>query len=239
MNKMKSKLTLIVAILITASTAEVFGQERVNREKLNFGEKSEILTKATGWSYNSTLGEWIDYNNVISKDKDYKDKYKSLQGRWMMSRISQNFISIQTKAIDYKGETYYALVIEKWDGRYEYPTIKKDWYTFQETVGYIFSSDEYKKLLNIEGLIELKTQYDVSLGSKYQEYENVKFLDLIQTELSRDKSKDPRYYTFPIMKSNEGAIRFYLPSASLYSKYDFEKEYFETDPDNFAKIILK
>ena len=53
---MKFKLTLIT-LLMTGSLLQVFGQERVNRKKLSFDTTSETLLKATGWAYNSTLGE--------------------------------------------------------------------------------------------------------------------------------------------------------------------------------------
>lgn len=236
---MKFKLVLIT-LLMTGSLFQVFGQERTNREKLSFDTTSGTLSKATGWAYNSTLGEWIDYENVISDSKDYKDKYKSLQGQWMMSRISQNFQKVQTKTVTYKGTIYYVLIVEKWSGRYEYPSIKEDWYTFKQTIGYIYTKEEYQKLMNLDTLIELKTKYMVNMGSKYEKYDETKFLDLIQTELSQEKRKYSSEYTFPIMKSKEGAIRFYLPdSFSSYSKYDFEKKYFETDFESFTKIILK
>jgi hypothetical protein len=236
---MKFKITLFL-ILMTGSLLKGFGQERINREKLSFNSTSGILFKAIGWAYNSTLGEWIDYVNVISDDKDYKTKYLSLQGAYMMSKTSQNFQKVQTRTVIHKGKTYYVLMVDKWSGRYEYPSIREDWYEFKETIGYIFSEEEYQKLLNIESLVELKTQYSVSIGSKYEKYDEIKFLDLIQTELSTEKSEFSYEYTFPIMKSKEGAIRFYLPdNFSTYSKYDFDKEYLETDFESFTKIILK
>lgn len=236
---MKIKLTLI-ALLLTGFTLQIFGQERTNREKLSFETTSGTLLKATGWANNSTLGEWIDFVNVISDNKDYKVKYKSLQGSYMMSHISQNFKKVQTKTVSYKGTIYYVLIVDKWSGRYEYPSIREDWYEFKKTIGYIYTREEYQILLNIESLVELKTQHMVSIGSKYEKYDETKFLDLIQTELSKEKSKYSSEYTFPVMKSKEGAIRFYLPdSFSTYSKYDFDKKYFETDFENFTKIILK
>ena len=154
----------------------------------------------------------------------------------MMSHTSQNFQKVQTKTVNYKGITYYVLFVDKWSGRYEYPSIKEDWYEFNETIGYIYTKKEYLKLLNIESLVELKTLYKVSMGSKYEKYDETKFLDLIQTELSTEKSEYSTDYTFPAMKSKEGAIRFYLPDYfSSYSKYDFEKEYFETDIESMKK----
>ena len=52
-----------------------FTQERVNRPKLKFEASSDTLTKATGWAYNETLGEWIDYENTISDEIKQKNQY--------------------------------------------------------------------------------------------------------------------------------------------------------------------
>ena len=236
---MKFKLTLIT-LLMTGSLLQVFGQERVNRVKLSFDTTSETLLKATGWAYNSTLGEWIDYENVISDNKDYKTKYKSSQEDYMMSKTSQSFQKVQTRTVTYKGTAYYVLIIDKWSGEYKYVAIREGWDTFKETIGYIYTKKEYQKLLNIESLVELKTKYKVSMGSKYEEYDEIIFLDLIQTELSQEKSEYSSEYTFPVMKSKEGAIRFYLPDNFLSnSKYDFKKKYFETNFESFEKIVLK
>lgn len=236
---MKYKLTIII-LLITGSIVQVYGQERTNREKLIFETTSGALLKAKGWAYNSILGEWIDYENVICDDDKYKVKLKSLLGAYMMSYTIQNFLKVQTRTVTYNEIVYYVLIVDKWNGSYEYPTIKENWNVFKETIGYIFTKDEYQKLFNIESLVELKTQSVVKMGSKYEKYDEIKFLDLIQSELSSKKRKYPLEYTFPIMKSKEGAIRFYFPdSFSAISKYDFEKKYFEADFEKFMKIILK
>lgn len=218
-----------------------FGQDRVNREKLSFLDKSNQLTTAVGWSYNTTLGEWIDYNNVIEDDKSYKEKYKSLQGSYMMSHSTQNFISIQTKTLVYKDIKYYVLLVEKWDGHYKYPNIKEDWRIYKTMYGYIFTEIEYNKLNNINGVMNLETQYMVFMGPYYEKYDEIVFLDKIQTNLSSEKSKYIFTYTFPIKKTETGDIRFYVPNCSSYDKVkaDFEKEYFETTFDNFSKFIIK
>jgi len=232
---MKYKLILI-SLYMTFSISHIYGQERTNRVKLTFEKTSETLLKAIGWSYNSTLGEWIDYANVISDEKEFKNEYKSLQGAYMMSQTSQNFLKMLTRTVTFKGTTYYVIIIDKWSGQYEYPAIKEDWYEFKETSGYIYTKEEYQKLFSFESLIELKTKYIVSMGSKYENYNEIVFLDLIQTELSKEKSDYSFSYTFPFLKSKEGAIRFYLPD---YSTHDFEKEYFEADFDSFKKIVIK
>jgi hypothetical protein len=239
-SKMKNLKVMMMTLMMCLMVMVSFGQDRVNREKLSFLDESNKMTTAVGWSYNTTLGEWVDYSNVIENDKTYKDKYKSLQGSYMMSHRSQNFISIQTKTLVYKDNKYFVLLVEKWNGYYEYPSIFEDWTEYKAMYGYIFSETEYNKLLNINGVLNLETQYMVSMGSSYEKYDEVVLLDKIQTNLSSEKSKYSSTETFPIIKTESGDIRFYVPSYfTSYSKFDFDKEYFETTFDNFNRFIIK
>ena len=244
-SKMKNLKVMMMTLMMCLITMVSFGQDRVNREKLSFLDKSNQLTTTVGWSYNTTLGEWVDYNNVIENDKTYKEKYKSLQGSYMMSHRTQNFISIQTKTLVYKDIKYYVLLVEKWNGDYQYPNIREDWRIYKTMYGYIFTETEYNKLNNIDGVMNLETQYMVSMGSYYEKYDEIVFLDKIQTNLSSEKSKYSSTYTFPIKKTETGDIRFDVPNSfstssySSYNKVDFEKEYFETTFDNFSKFIIK
>ena len=234
--------TTFLSFLMMLSILKVYGQERTNREKMVFDKTSGILSKSTGWSNNTTIGEWVDYENVIENNKDYKTKYKTLQGSYMMSQREQSFTQVYTKTTSYKGIEYFVLIVEKWSGEYKYPSLKQDWFEYKQTIGYIYTKEEYQKLLNINSPtpIEIKTKHSVSMGDKYEKYDETLFLDLIQTELSKTPSSYSSDYIFPIMKSKEGGIRFYLPHYNFsFSKYDFSKEYFETDYDNFSKIIIK
>jgi hypothetical protein len=89
------KKSYVLIFILFFLTQQVFGQERTNREKLSFVTSSENkLSKATGWAYNTALGEWVDYENVISDDKDFKVKYKSLQGAYMMSLSFESKLSM-------------------------------------------------------------------------------------------------------------------------------------------------
>jgi len=232
---------ILFGIAIMTMTSSLFGQARVNRQKISFINQSEKITKATGWAYNATLGEWIDYENVICQDKDYKTKYKSLRS-YMMSRRSQNFLNIQFKTVSLDSNTYFVLMVEKWQGRYKYPSIREDWHLWKETFGYIFTESQYDKIKSSDSIVELKAQYQVSLGSNYEKYDEVKFLDLIQTELKSGKSKYLKYI-FPIKKTNvdgQNLVRFFVPVYfSSYSNNDFEKEYFEIAQIDFDKIMIK
>ena len=113
----------LITIILLISVLQIFGQDRVNRQKLSFIDKSNVLSKVTGWAYNSTSGEWIDYENTISNDKSYKtDQLKSLQGKYMMS-MTNSFIDMQTKTLIFKENKYYVLIINKWTGSYYYPEL--------------------------------------------------------------------------------------------------------------------
>lgn len=240
---MKFKLIALSA-LISFSLSVLKGQERVNRQKLSFDTSSGVMTKSTGWAYNSTLGEWIDYDNVISARKDYKDRSKILQGSYMMSKTDQNFLGVQTKTMKFRDTTYYVLIVEKWEGEYEYPSIKEDWYEFKITYGYLFTKEEYQKILNLDsGTLSIKSKFKVSMGSKYERYDETKFLDLIQSEILKGRDKWNSDYLFTISKSSKKLVRFYVPYVDRnytysFSKYDFKESYFETDSENFNKVLL-
>jgi hypothetical protein len=239
MKKVNFKLMLSL-LLINIAFLKTIGQERVNRQKLNFNSTSDVMIKAIGWSYNSKLGEWIDYPNTINDDKDYKTKYKTLLGTYMMSH-NENIISIKTKSLIYNSEDYYVLIIEKWRGNYEYPSIKENWREFKQINGYIFTKSEYLKLKNLEGTLILSTPKFVHMGALYEKYDETKFLDFIQTELSKNKNEKENSinYALNVTKTKEGKIRFLTDLVAPYSDFKFDKQYFETDIENFSKIIIK
>ncbi|MEN2413077.1 hypothetical protein [Flavobacterium mesophilum] len=237
MKKRNFKKILLILLSLSA-ISNLTGQERVNRPKLTFNSTSEVITKAIGWSYNSKLGEWIDYANTINDDKSYKTKYKTLLGSYMMSH-NENFISIKTKSLIYDNVDYYILIIEKWKGSYEYPAIMENWREYKQINGYIFTKSEYMKLQKLEENSVLITPNLVYIGSLYEKYDETKFLDLIQTELSKNKSESSIKYAFNVTKTKEGKIRFLVDLIPPYSDFKFDKQYFETDIENFSKIIIK
>jgi hypothetical protein len=236
---MKKLLVFSLALISFAS----YGQDRINRSKLAFQQSSENLSSSTGWSYNETLGEWVDYNNTIDNDKFFKDKYKSLQGRYQMSK-RVNFNNLQIKTLIFEGTKYYILIHDKWSGRYKYPSIRQDWVEFKKVDGFIFSEAEYQNLLNYKTInFYCVVEYDL----EFEEYNETKFLDLIQTELSKPKDSYDRKYGskwgMMITKTKDEKIRFLTPIildlAVKYKQFDFTKMYFETDIGNFNKLTIK
>jgi hypothetical protein len=232
-----------------------YGQDRVNRSKLSFEQSSNVLTKSIGWQYNKTLGEWIDFENVISGDKEYKEKYKILQGQHQMSKSGFDFISLQVKTLTFNDVKYYILIHNFWAGRYKYPSIEQDWISYKKSDGYIFTESEY---FNLKEYKKVTFSDVVEYDLEFEEYNETKFLDLIQTKLSTPKSSyEIKYgpstrWGMLINETKEGKIRFLTPTDLKYVEftptkmnpydmrvYNFEKTYFETDLSNFTNLVLK
>jgi len=222
------KLTLHV-ILFCVCFTHIYGQERINRDRLNFEQKSEILTNASGWSFNQLSGKWIETENMISDNVNSRD------------RTIQNFRSIQTKSLTYKGSKYYVIIVEKLSGEYRYPVLHLEWIQYINYEGYIFTEKEYGKLFNIKGVMKLKTRLMSRHCLEFSKYNEEDFLDGILFELRNKKDIFGSYvYIFPVMKSEDGKIRFYVPDNFInFEVCDFSKRYFETDYENFSKILLK
>lgn len=238
------KLLFVALLAITSFSSN--GQDRINRSKLLFSSSSSMLNNATGWQYNSVLGEWIDYNNVVSSDKAYKDKYKSLQGKYLMSNSSFKFNSLQIKTVILGDIKYYILMHDAWTGRYRYPAIREDWIEYRKMTGFIFDETEYQNLKNYKNVtFSTKVEYDL----EFESYDETKFLDLIQTELSKAKTPAQIKYEYKwgmmIEKTKDNNIRFLTPTIlSLFENkkystamYDFSKMYFETDSNNFNRLF--
>ncbi|MCL2028583.1 MAG: hypothetical protein FWG79_08900 [Bacteroidales bacterium] len=118
-----------------------------------------------------------------------------------------------------------------------------------EVLPYVFTEDEYSKIYDLKNITELKSNHSVYINSNIQSYDDANFLDLIQNRLQEKESRYKVEYQFPIMISEDGNVRFLLPNTYRGVKYewfsdtngflDFDKAYFETDLENFSKIILQ
>jgi hypothetical protein len=241
------KLLMVTMIALTSLTS--FGQDRVNRQKLSFEQSSEVLTNSTGWAYNTELGEWIDYTNVICKEKSYKTTYATLNGSDYMKSEHQSFNTIQIKTITFNNIKYYVLIINNIHGRYKYPSIRQDWRTYKFVESYVITESEYVKLKTLK---EVKIERVVNYDLEYEDFNETILLDKIQSSLSDKSSILYDDYIFPIYESTDGNVRFVLPKSSKFFKgqkigsvyieplYDIKnKTYFETSKIEFNKLILQ
>ena len=211
-----------------------YAQERVNESKKSFISVSEKIENAIGWSFNKSTGEWVDNDNVIYYTNEHRNTTSEVF--FVKSRVSQNFIYVQTKKVSKGSEIFYAIFIKKHDGYFKYREIKEDWQTTTQTRIYLFPEKEYKKLKNIKGEIILNTKYEIVLITGDDETDDNFVIRRIETTNSSFAN-----YVFKVKKANDGSIRFLLPGneTTMMYNYDFEKQYFETTFENFKKIIIE
>ena len=227
----------IICFLLMFTYLVGLSQERVNRENLKFERSSLVLDNVDGWSYNSEVGEWINKKNSIYVENDRGSGYE------ILDHTEQTFKTIQTKSFKYKDTLYYIFIVCIQNSGYEYPKLKLGYSVWYEYVGYICTKNEYEKIYNIKDLCEIHFIRMVGTGFNNC-YDEKMFLDKIQWDFMSD---DEMKMIMPIMKSKEGTIRFYLPELDFKSReltheplfYNFNKGYFETDIQNFNKIIIK
>ncbi|MCR4816406.1 MAG: hypothetical protein K5842_04395 [Bacteroidales bacterium] len=224
---------MIVVFALCVVSNLLNAQERVNREKIHFTNQSEVLLNATGWAYNETLGEWIDYENVISHNIDYQTIGPT---PYMKSHLP-NFNSIQVKAITYNGVEYVCLIVNVWKGYYEYPEIMEDWQTYTANVYYFLSKAEYNKLFNLTNKItEIKGWSETRVDSDSYPEEDFVISKLIKSQQNSSNSWHYEPKTFlKVYKATDGNIRFLFKTISEYS---IEKNYFETTENNWCKLKI-
>ena len=129
-------LLLVVAALFVFP---LLGQERVNNSVLTYKASSAILNSATGWYYDSSCEEWVEYENALV-EKEYCSSYAP---SWrVLSYAIQNFNNMCFRTIEYGGKRYYILRYEYTKGYYRYPNIQMDWTACQPTVLCLYSESE-------------------------------------------------------------------------------------------------
>ena len=216
---MKHFITIISLIILSVFSFNIYGQDRVNRAKLNFQEEGIKLTSVTGWGYDNEAGEWIDCKNFIECQK----KYKSYTSESWVSHNDNNIISLQFKTIKYNNNIYTILVWEKWDGHYLYPEIYEDWRYYKVKKFMVFSEDDLNKLHNL-----INDVYELKIYTITKDYDNnnIEDVDVIQTGLNEMDEYSTftklRKETIKIYKAIDGSIRF------AFGNKNIERAYFET-----------
>ncbi|MCC4228415.1 hypothetical protein [Zunongwangia profunda] len=239
---MKGVITSFIVFFLFTNTYTIFSQERVNKENLKFKENIGELLSAKGWEYNTSTGDWVGYNNLIEGDARWKDENTDDASDYIKSHREQNFIKLEFKTIEYKNEIYYVLLVSKWNGRYNYPAIRKDWITFKQLEGFIYTEEQFNELKSFEKEIDLVTINQISTHID-DDYTIQDPLDRIQYTLEhiQERSKYASKYLFPVRISDEGLIRFLIPDikSSYKENYDFSKYYFEITMEDWNKLIGK
>lgn len=238
MENIKAKLSKMIRLLLLTVTvvmchiAATLAQDRVNREKISFSESSETLKEATGWAYNKTLGEWVDYTNLINASPAYKTKSKSLVG-YIRSQTPQNFSNLQFHRLVVNNNIYYVLVINRLSGRYRYPAIREDWIVSKETVAFIIDEDSYESIFNETGIVEIRGRVFSTTSGVGDEF----LAGIFNTVTGADYTSRIEWVFQKLVTEDGSKVRFRLPESSLVRK-NFEENYFETSKEEFLKLKI-
>lgn len=240
------KLIFLLTLLIGFSS---YSQSRVNSKKdLIIGEFQSwvIGDNVSGWDFDKGE-EWKErkgYLRVGGKE-GFLDIYEKNNGikRYkdiIKSYTPQNFNEWGVIKVTYKGEEYIGFGIETVGGRYKYPSISEDWYTYINYNVYLFEKDELLKLETLDGVVDLKVfvgVYGDSLNKekKYQScYDNLKFV-------LENGDRDEEIIKFKKTESDGVDVIRFLTTQKI-SKYgdkliDFENHYFETSMEKFNELL--
>lgn len=240
------KLIFLLTLLIGFSS---YSQSRVNPKKdLVIGEFQSwvIGDDVSGWDFDKgeewkerkgylRVGKKEGFLDIYEKDDGIK-RYKDI----IKSYTPQNFNEWGVIKVNSKGEEYVGFGIETVGGRYKYPSINEDWYTYINYNVYLFKKEELLKLETLDGVVDLKVfvgVYGDSLNKekKYQScYDNLKFV-------LENGDRDEEIIKFKKTESDGVDVIRFLTTQKI-SKYgdkliDFENHYFETSMEKFNELL--
>lgn len=240
------KLSVLLILFMGLS---VYSQSRTTPKKdLVIGEFQSwvIGDNVSGWDFDKGE-EWKErkgYLRVGSK-VGFLDIYEKNDGikrskDVIKSYTAQNFNEWGVIKVIYKGKEYVGFGIETVKGRYEYPSIKEDWYTYINYNVYLFEKEELLKLETLDGILDLKVFVGVygdllNKENKYQScYDNLKYV-------LENGDRDEEIFKFKKTESDGVDIIRFLTTQKI-SKYrdkpiDFENHYFEISMENFNELL--
>jgi hypothetical protein len=236
------KLSLLLLFAFTLSS---YSQSRTNPKKdLIIGEFQSWVKgdDLSGWDFDKE--EWKERKGYlrVGKDVDYIDineKYNSTNTE-SKSRTLQNLNEWGVIKVTYKGKEYVGFGIETVGGRYKYPSIREDWYTYINYNVYLFEKEELLKLETLDGILDLKVligTYGDSLNKekKYKScYNNLKFL-------LEKGDRDNEIFKFKKTESDGVNVVRFLTSQKIskygYKPIDFENHYFEVNMEKFNELL--
>lgn len=224
---MKQYLITITFILLCGVLG--FGQDRVNRTKLSFGNEGIKMKKFTGWNYDDQAGEWFDCRNVLieRKKNQWHAKDPSLRAKYY-----NNIISLQFKTITYKQTSYYVLVWEKFRGRYIYPYIQEDWIFWPTKIFLMFTEEDMEKLWNLTNdPVNIQVLAPLRIPN-----ENIDDVDVIQNHMDiyygKDSHKD---MSITIYQATDSSIRFIFNEYAI--KNNIQEHYFELTEAEYQNLL--
>jgi hypothetical protein len=229
---MKHFITKLIFSYLVVSSLHLTAQDRVNAKYIEFEHVSDTLKTAIGWKFDDRSEKWAENENTL-----YRESRKSDRDDPLNSMGDQNFIYIVTNSVTVGKEKVYVIFVNEHGSYYKYPALKEGVVFTKRSTAYVITESEFRKLDKIEKgkVTEVKVKQDVGVDKNNP--------DSYRNALTKAITEKPKYkseMTFRVTRSEDGSIRFTLPGRfSKYSDYGFDKGYFETDDENFSRIILK
>ena len=247
MNKICIWLALILISVLNCKAQP--REDRVNA----FKELSESgkIENPVGWSLDQTVGKWCGYYGVLINDFKNNSKKPIQTSIYQRSQLT-NISTMQFKKYEAYNTVYYALYIVNYNGYYDYPAISRGWHYYKDCWVYLFTEEEYLKLLDLkEGFntIHTFTFFSTNIDHKYGTNSGTLYinnsLDKIfydmnnDEEYSRNRRTNPRFgENWYVKVEDDNTIRFILPtSKDLWE--DAQRKNKEKENDKYYLPIRK
>lgn len=271
---MKTKLLLLIFLLGIGYSAQC--QPRVSSiDKYKVISKSQILSLPIGWFYDSFSDRWCGYYGLTCGE--YKNNHKTprhMTADELSGAGEQGIYSMHVQKVQSGEKNFYLLYHIYYTGDWDYPAIERGWRYWKDCNIYVFSEDEYTKLINPQiGLNKIKV-FDIARIYKYgtaQANIDIKTqLNKIFRETlsnSEERTGFDKDNIFYLKLEDDGkTVRFHIPTnKKLWSEaqienekirkekgdlayyyeikeyhcLDFEHEYYELTPSQFALLKVK
>ena len=245
-----NKRNYLFLLLCVISSLCLYAQPRVDGGvDAKIVKSSQVVTSIVGWEFNMAHKKWAGYYNTLNNQCRRNNNKVPIKLSPSDMSACDNVISLQFKKVIFEGNAYYMLYVPKYVGDWYYPSICEDWFYGKVTCLYIFSSEEYEKLKNLqEGINAIKsikyTNYGHESFSRHFNF-NTAFNEIFESEEKLYKDSPMTWY---IKKEDEKTIRFQsisyseLKTGKFYEIADspnFDMRYFEISYSNFSKLFIQ
>lgn len=200
-------------LLLAVSSVSAFEREAPTLPKIS--EPLAVLDSATGWM-KMPSGEWVSRENRIPSylphDKQWRLDYE-FDGLGV-----DNFIRLELREMEYKGQTYYLFLKHYRAGGYRYPRIEKGWYTIHDLNVYIIDKDAYPSPIKLEDrkaiLVEIPVKANFTMEFIGNEYVHDIATKLAEG-LKKNEEEKEAHLVFNMIRIGDAA-RFILVGRHKY-----------------------
>ena len=227
---MKKELLFCLLVLLVCP---VNAQPRVDgQQQFKILKSSAIVTNIVGWAFDKSEDKWAGYYNTI--DPTYKRGNNKVAIRTTAQHMSvcKNIVSLQTKKLSYKDTIYYAIVEVYWHSGFDYPSIYEGFYKYKNRAIYLFDSEEYSKLYNLDNQVTILNEYYIFA----HEPASISLTDQLKDMFNVVGLERTRYpYKVYFKREDENTIRF----SNDKSSPSLSDKYFEIKQKDWKMLLIE